>query len=54
MKAAEKRVIRAAMRWQRAAWPDWSKKKYPGIYVMEIGKLADACAALRSAKRRGK
>ena len=55
MKAAEKRVIRAAMRWQRAVWPEWDKNRYPEVYVMHIGKVIEACAALsRSAKRRGK
>ena len=47
MKAAEKRVIRAAMRWQRAVWPEWDKNRYPEVYVMHIGKVIEACAALK-------
>ena len=50
MTRAEKRVFRAAMRWQRKEWPDWDKKRYPEVYEMSIGKLINACAALSKAR----
>ena len=56
MTKAERRVLNVALRWQRKEWPDWSKKHYPAIYEMSIGKLIEAIAALRRStqRRRGK